>query len=59
MSDLVKRLREMSDPSIVGAHFNPLYADAANEIERLQMQVSRLKETQRRLFDQNAAVPQL
>jgi hypothetical protein len=32
---LVARLREMADPQRVGSFFNPLYAEAADEIERL------------------------
>jgi len=34
--DLVERLRNMADPKRVGSHFNPLYGDAADEIERLR-----------------------
>lgn len=33
---LIERLCDMADPKRVGSHFNPLYGDAADEIERLE-----------------------
>jgi len=43
MTDLVERLRMMADPNQVGAHFNPLYAEAATALEAQAKELAALR----------------
>ena len=42
MTDLVERLRDMTDPKRVGSHFHPLYGEAADRIEELEKALERI-----------------